>query len=168
MAKLVIANRQRTTGNWFSGMLPQMWGFRWSARFLLLVMLAPVYEPLAMARAYQPGPMHCCQRKSLSAGSARPAMPCHHGMAEAAQSESFTVEVSEPSVAATNGKECCQNHCCCGATTSEWAQPAFHLLSVLHLLIEPARLSYNAELHTANISGHDSARAPPRSWPKTL
>ena len=88
-------------------------------------------------------------------------MPCHHGMA--AQSASANVEVSGPSVAATDSKDCSRNHCCCGATTFEWAQPASNLLSVLSLLIEPARLSYSADVHTADISGHDSARAPPRS-----
>jgi len=37
-----------------------MWGvFRWTAKFLLLVMLAPAYSPLAMACAARPGAMHC-------------------------------------------------------------------------------------------------------------
>lgn len=90
-------------------------------------------------------------------------MPCHHAMAEA--SPERKAESSEPSVAnnAANNKGGCQNHCCCGATTSEWAQLTSDLLPVLHLLIEPARLSYVDELPTADLSGHDSARAPPRS-----
>jgi hypothetical protein len=137
--------------------------FRWTARFLLLVMLAPAYEPLAMACAVQQEAMRCCRRKSLSGGSAQPAMPCHHAMAEAAPREASKVELSAPSLAATDGNDCCQNHCCCGATTSEWAQPSSNLLAVLSLLIEPARLSYNADLPTVDISGNDSARAPPRS-----
>jgi len=136
--------------------------FRWTAGFLLLVMLAPAYEPLAMACAFQPAPTRCCRRKSISASSAQPAMPCHHAMAMAEASPESKAESSEPSVAANN-KDCCQNRCCCGATTSEWAEPASSLLSVLSLLIERARLSYTAEPPATDISGHDSARAPPRS-----
>jgi len=82
---------------------------------------------------------------------------------KAKQSESSQGESAEVSFqAADNDDDCCKNHCCCGATTSQWAQPASSLLSVLSLLIEPARPSYKAELHSADISGHDSARAPPR------
>jgi hypothetical protein len=72
-------------------------------------------------------------------------------------------ESSEESFHATNDDNCCQNHCCCGATTSEWAQAASSLLSVLSILIEPTCLSYNSEVQTADIFGHDSARAPPHS-----
>jgi hypothetical protein len=142
--------------------------FRWTAGFLLVVMLAPAYEPLAMACAFQPAPTRCCRRKSLSAISAQAAMPCHHAMAEASpgseaeSSPGSKAESSEFSVAA-NKKDCCQNHCCCGATTSKWAQPTSSLLSVLSLLIERARLPYNAEPPATEISGRDSARAPPRS-----
>jgi hypothetical protein len=142
--------------------------FRWTAGFLLVVMLAPAYEPLAMACAFQPAPTRCCRRKSISASSAQAAMPCHHAMAEASpeseaeSSPESRTESSAPSVAANN-KDCCQNHCCCGATTSEWAHPASKLLSVLSLLIERARLSFNAEPPATDISGHDSARAPPHS-----
>jgi len=131
---------------------------------LLLVMLAPAYEPLAMACAAQPGAMRCCRRKALSAGSAQPAMPCHHAMAEAkaAKSESSKVESSETSVQASNDGNCCQKHRCCGPITSEWAKPASNLFSVLSLLIEPARPAPHAEPQSSNISECDSARAPPR------
>ncbi len=90
-------------------------------------------------------------------------MPCHHAMAEA--SPETKAESSEPSVTnnGANNKGRCQNHCCCGVTTSEWAKLTSDLLPVLHLLIEPARLLYADELPTADISGDDSARAPPRS-----
>jgi hypothetical protein len=128
--------------------------FRWAARFLLLVMLAPVYEPAAMACAVQPAAMHC-ERQSLSA-HAQPEMPCHHAEAQSRASES---EVYYQ--AADN--DCCQNHCCCGATTSESAQPASNLLSCLSLLIEPAQPVQSAALRSSDVSGRDSARAPPRS-----
>jgi len=136
---------------------------RWTARFLLLVMLAAASEPLVMACAIEQDARRCCRRESASARSAQPAMPCHHAMAEATQPASSEVASSETSVAGTESKDCCQNRCCCGATTSEWAQPASSLLSVLSLPIEPARRAYDWEVQTADIFGHDSARAPPRS-----
>jgi hypothetical protein len=114
------------------------------------------------AGAAQPEAMHC-MRHSVPAHAAQPAMPCHHAMAQSKppQPESSQVESSEASFHALDN--CCQNHhCCCGATTSEWAQTASSLLSFLSLLIEPARPSQSAVLRSSDISGHDSARAPPR------
>ena len=141
-----------------------MWGvFRWTARFLLLVMLAPAYTPLAMACSAQPLAMHCMRQPmsaSMSAHAAHPAMPCHHAMAESKPSHS---ESSETSFQAVDEGNCCPNRCCCGATTSEWAHPASSLLSFLSLLIEPAHPAQSAILQSSDISGHDSARAPPRS-----
>jgi hypothetical protein len=145
--------------------VPQMWGVsRWTARFLLLVMLVPAFGPLAMARSAQPGAMHC-MRQPVAVHAAQPAMPCHHAMAQSKppQSESSQGESSEPSFQATNNDNCCQNHCCCGATTSEWAQPVSNLLSFLSLPIEPARPWLSAVLQSSDISRQDSARAPPRS-----
>jgi len=142
-----------------------MWGaYRWSARFLLLVMLAPAFGPLAMAHCAQPGAMHC-MRQSVSAHSAQPAMLCHHAMAQSQppHPESSQVEASATSFQASHDDNCRPKHCCCGATTSEWAQPASHLLLFLCLLIEPARSSPSALLQSSDIFGHDSARAPPRS-----
>src|ERR1035438_7684525 len=56
---------QRFAGYWQLGAgycyaVPQMSGtFRWAARFLLLVMLAPAYQPLAMACMVRPDAAHC-------------------------------------------------------------------------------------------------------------
>jgi len=122
-------------------------------------MLAPAYEPLAMACAVQPAAMHC-MRQSESVHSVQPAMPCHHAMAG---SQPPQPESSETSFQPANNGNCCQNHCCCGATTSEWAQPASSLLFCLDFLIEPARPSPSALLQSSDISLLDSARAPPRS-----
>ena len=149
--------------------VPQMWGAsRWTARCLVLVMLVSSFGPLTMACAAPPGAMHS-MRKAVSGPPAQPAMPCHHAMAQskAHRSESSPVKSSpgkstEPSLQAANDGNCCQSHCCCGATTSEWAQPASNLLSCLSLLIEPARSKQGAALYASDISGHDSARAPPR------
>jgi hypothetical protein len=136
---------------------------RWTARFLLLVMLAPAFGPLALAHAAQPEAMHC-MRPSVSVHAAQPAMPCHHAMAQSKtpQPESSPVESSEASFQAV--ANCCLNHdCCCRVATLEWAHPAFSLLSFLSLLIEPARASQSSILLSSDISGHDSARAPPSS-----
>ena len=147
-----------------------MWGVsRWTARVLLLVMLAPAFGPLAMAGSAQPASMHCMRQSlslslssssssSSSAHATLPAMPCHHAMTE---SKGPQPESSETSLQADD--KCCQNHCCCGATTSEWAQPASSLLSSFRLLIESSRPAQSVTLHSSDISGHDSARAPPRS-----
>jgi len=151
-----------------------MWGAsRWIARLLLLVMVAPAFGPLAMARAAQPGAMHC-MRQPVSGHPAQPTMQCHHAMAqskppqtqlsavESSPVESSPVESSEASFQAV--ANCCLNHdCCCRAATLEWAHPAVSLLSFLSLLIEPARASQSTILLSSDISGHDSARAPPRS-----
>src|SRR6266478_226620 len=140
---------------------------RWIARLLLLVMLAPAFGTLAMARAAQPGAMHC-MRQPVSGHPAQPAMQCHHAMAQSKPpqspftGESSPVESSEASFQAV--ANCCPNHdCCCRAATLEWAHPASGLLSFLSLLIEPAHASHSTILLSSDISGHDSARAPPRS-----
>ncbi|MGA7077595.1 MAG: hypothetical protein WBQ43_06470 [Terriglobales bacterium] len=116
-------------------------------------MLVPAFGPMAMPCAALPAAMHC-MRQPVSA----PAMQCHHGMAQASPSQSDPFAASIQAV-----NTCCQNHCCCGATTSEWAQPASDLLSFFRLLVEPARPIRNALLRSTDVSGYDSARAPPRS-----
>ena len=159
--------RSHVTGYWQLGTgycyaVPQMLeGSHWTARFLVLVMLVSSFGPLTMACAAAPGAVHC-MRKAVSGPPAQPAMQCHHAMARSKphRSESSPVKSSEASFQATN--DCCQNHCCCGATTSEWAQPASNLLSCLSLLSEPARPAQGAALYARDISGDDSARAPPR------
>ena len=126
-------------------------------------MLAPAFGPLAMARAAQPGALHC-MRQPVSGHPAQPAIECHHAMAQSKPSQrpSSPVESSEASFQAV--ANCCLNHdCCCRVATLEWAHPAFGLLPFLSLLIEPARTSQSTILRSSDISGHDSARAPPRS-----
>ena len=167
------------TGNWqlataLCYAVPQMWEVsHWTARFLVLVMLVSSFGPLTMACAAPPGAMHC-MRKAVSEPPAQPAMQCHHAMAQSkpprpesspvtsSPVKSSSVKSSEASFQATDDGNCCQNHCCCGATTSGWAQPASNLLSCLGLPIEPARPAQGAALYARDISGDDSARAPPR------
>jgi len=129
----------------------------WTARFLVLVMLVTAFGPLTMACAAQSEAMHC-MRKPVSANAAPPAMPCHHGTARSKASQPENHETSFQAV-----DSCCQSHCCCGATTSEWAQPASNLLSCLSLVIEPAYPIQSAALQSSDVFGRDSARAPPRS-----
>ncbi|MGA9496520.1 MAG: hypothetical protein WBV41_11720 [Terriglobales bacterium] len=116
-------------------------------------MLVPAFGPVAMPCAAQPQGAHCV-RKAMSSHAA---MPCHHAMAPLNEGE-----LLQASFEAANPGNCCQSHCCCGATTSEWAQPVSSLLSVLNLLVEPARRTDSAEPHSIDASGSDSARAPPR------
>jgi len=134
-----------------------MLGFRWTARFLLLVMLAPAFGPLALARGAQPEATHC-MRQPMSVQSAQPAMQCHHAMAHAKPPESDSLEASFQATA-----NCCQSHCCCGATTSEWARQPSSLLPFVNLLIEHAQTAQRTARFSIDISGYDSARAPPRS-----
>ncbi len=120
-------------------------------------MLTPAFGPLAMARAAQPGAMHCL-RQPLTGHPEQPAMQCHHAMAQSKPQP----QSSEASFQAA--ANCCLNHdCCCRAATLEWAHPASSLLSFVNLLIEPARASQGTILLSSDISGHYSARAPPRS-----
>jgi len=121
-------------------------------------MLFPAFGPLALARADQPGAMHC-MRKPLQPGAQanQPAMHCHHAMAQSPAPE--TPEKSFRSLDC-----CCQNHDCCrGLKTSEWARPASNLLSTVSLLIEPAPVAQLAPHSSADPTGQDCTRAPPRS-----
>jgi hypothetical protein len=139
-----------------------MWGaYRWAARFLMLVVLAPSFGPLTMACAAQTQGMHCL-RKTTAMQVEPAAMPCHHTMAHANLLQAAApVESSEVAFQSNNDGDCCHDHCCCGATTSEWAQPGSNLLSCFNLLIDRARLSQTAALQLRAIFGIDSARAPP-------
>ena len=150
-------------------MLSRMWGSRWIARSLLVVMLAPAFGPMAQARATQPNAMHCMRQRV----SARAAMPCHHEMAEsnAPQPESPPAESSpgeesggeESEVSFRAVDNCCQNHdCCCRIANSEWARPASSLLSFFSPQIDPAPPSQRVLLRLMDVFAHDSARAPPR------
>lgn len=128
---------------------------RWTAKFLMLVVLVPIFGPIAMAQCAQPGASHCTRQPM----AAQPAMPCHHAMAQSKPSQPETSE----SFQASNDGNCCHDHCCCGATTSEWAHPASNHLCFVSLLIEPALPLIITARVSAFFAGPDSARAPPRS-----
>ena len=142
---------------------PEMWGTsRWIARLLVVVTLVSSVGPLTMACAFQGQAMQCARHAmsgNVTAHGTEAEMPCHHAMAHRKAAES---EAAETALRASDS-DCCQNHCCCGATTSEWAQPAANPFSTLSLLIEAARPSQSTVLRSSDIPGQDSARAPPRS-----
>jgi len=135
---------------------------RWTARFLLLLMLVPAFGPLALAGVAPPEGMHCMRRPvTASPASAERAMHCHHGGPQSA-----TQNVASPasSEASFRSLDCCCQHCdCCRSSkTSEWARPACNHFSFASLLIEPALLASAAPRLSAPLIGADSARAPPR------
>jgi len=145
---------------------------RWTARFLLLVMLAPAFGPMALAHVAKSNPTHCVRQRV----SPLPAPPCHRGMSEsdAPQPESSSLESSsfESQVESANAESaetsiraidnCCQNHdCCCRTATTQRARPASTQLYILSPLIEPARPSQIVTLPLKDVLAPDSARAPP-------
>lgn len=143
--------------------------YRWTARFLLLVMLVPAFGPFAMARLAPPEGMHCMRRPLSDAPAAEPAMHCHHAAQEtetaqhsAAQNAAW--QTSQPEATFRSLDCCCLNHDCCrGLKTSEWARPASNHFSFITFLIEPALPAQIATRISAMLTGLDSARAPPRS-----
>jgi hypothetical protein len=149
---------------------------RWTARFLLLVMLVPAFGSIALARAIPSGPMHCLRRPvradARAVASAEPQMHCHGGAAQArsqsassqnAESPSAVAPASPPASFRSSDGCCCQNHGCCGSLkTSEWASIAYADLSSIRLLVESAHASPGSILESANLTGFDSARAPPQ------
>jgi hypothetical protein len=162
-ARVLLGTENRELGTDFLVCFPPMWGaYRWAAKFLLLVVLVPSFGPLTMACAAQAQKTHCLP-KSAAVQSEQSAMSCHHAIALAKRPQPTTpFESSEVSFQSNNDSDCCHDHCCCGATTSEWAQPASNLVSFLHLLTEPARPSQTAPSESRGIFEIDSARAPPR------
>jgi hypothetical protein len=152
--------------------------YRWTARFVVSVMLVPsvvpVIGPLALARVAPAEGMHCMRRPlaetaaAVAVPAAEPAMHCHH---QAAQSTEQSVEhksvehIGGPasSEASFRSVDCCCNHDCCrSVTTSEWAQPAGRHSSYVSLLTESAVAALAAARVLSPLIGADSARAPPR------
>jgi len=144
---------------------------RWTAQFLLLVMLATALAPLALAGVDPPGVIPCCKRHRLREAAPRaanPAMPCHQGAIKrvgdvpARQDEA----AADPSEVAVRSLDCCcGQHCNCGGSqkTSNWARLAPSQPSLVSLLIEPALAGPLATRVTIFSAGPASARAPPRS-----
>jgi hypothetical protein len=55
--------------------------YRWTARFALLIMLVPIFGPLAVATVAPQQKMQCCVRRPMATARAPVAeteMPCHH------------------------------------------------------------------------------------------
>jgi hypothetical protein len=129
---------------------------RWIARLLVLVVVAPVFGPLALARDSQPQTPHCLRQPS------KPVMECHHGMTMAPEAQPTDSQPTETYFRSAN--QCCLNHDCCrGMAAPRWARPQTTPLTLDNLSIERAP-SAPAEILTSDVPlDGDSARAPPRS-----
>ena len=141
---------------------------RWTASFLLLVMLVPAFGPFAMARLAPPEGMHCMRRPLPDAPAAAPAMHCHHAASRsAAPKTSESQDSASPASpeASFRSLDCCCNHgsCCRVLQTSDSAKPATNHLSFVSLLTQSAPPELLTDRVSAVLIGPDSARAPPRS-----
>jgi len=139
---------------------------RWTARFLLLIMLVPAVGPLALARSAAPSPMHCMRRPLQSAPPAEPVMQCHHAAmsGERPQSADSPMHAASDAEASVRSLDCCcANHDCCrGVKTSEWASLTPTQLSFANSQIESAIVAPPVAITSTTSFGPDSARAPPR------
>src|SRR5215831_20186273 len=130
--------------------------YRWTARFLLLVMLVPAFGTVALAHSFGRMGEHCKRQM------AKPVMPCHGMMAMDSEASmgSEASSASETSIAAVDS--CCPNHDCCrGMKTSEWARPASARLTILRFAVERTTASSADTSPIADFTNQDSARAPP-------
>jgi hypothetical protein len=136
---------------------------RWTARFLLLIMLVPAVGPIALARVAPSSAMHCMRRPLQSAPTAAPVMQCHHGsMASEPQSSGSPAPAASASEASVHSLDCCCNHDCCrGVKTSGWASLTATQLPFANLRIEPATIAPLVAAASTTSLGPDSARAPP-------
>lgn len=136
---------------------------RWTARFALLVMLVPVFGPLALANVVSPS-MKCCMRRPVTgatAGTANPAMHCHHGAMEAQAADTQGADSREHSL---RSQDCCGQHCCCqNSQTPEWARPASNSLTFTDLPTAPPVGASTMARVSSPLMSADLARAPPRS-----
>ena len=130
---------------------------RWTARFLVAVMLVPAFGRLALAGTGASTAMSCHRQPLQETPSAAAhAMHCH-GMGSTPRPET-----SSDSIYADHS--CCENcDCCCRLKTSEWARPAVPQLSFVNLVIEAALASTIAARDSAEAIAPNSARAPPRA-----
>lgn len=153
---------------------------RWIAKFVVVIMLAPTFGPLALARVAPMEGMHCMRRPLGPAAAipgAEPAMRCHGDTPPRAErssvkgSEESSEEIpgqaassSASSEASFRSPDCCRNHECCRSITTTGRA---HLTGIrclnVSLRIEPAPSAWSATRISPALIGSDSARAPPRS-----
>ena len=131
----------------------------WIARFLVLVMLAPAFIPVALARTPDIMAAHCMRRNKPLAQAD---MPCHHAKDESDPSQNPpSTELSEDTFRATDN--CCGNHdCCCRLAKSEFTEFVWNAVSSFHLVIGRATQLPSLVDLPNNVFANDSARAPPR------
>ncbi len=127
---------------------------RWTANFLLLVMLVPAFAPAALARIAAPEAMHCV-RLQQPAPAPQSTMHCHHGIEQMSMPEL-------PGASLRALDCCCSNHDCCrGMKTSERGQPCSDDFAFFSLLVEPAAAALALIRGSADAVAPESARAPP-------
>lgn len=132
----------------------------WTARFLVLVMIAPALGPMALARSTEPRAPHCLRQRV----AAPPAMPCHHEMAESKSTEPESSSLQSPETSFQADHSCCQNHdCCCRIANSGSVLLASVLAGSFHPLIGRSGPVRNKLSRSKDVFRQDSARAPPRS-----
>ena len=134
--------------------------YHWTARFLVLVMIAPALGPMVLAHSTELSAPHCLRQRV----SARPAMPCHHEMAESKSTEPESNSLQSPETSFQANYSCCQNHdCCCriGNSGSVWL--ASVLACSFRPLIGRSGPVKNTLSRSKDFFRQDSARAPPRS-----
>jgi hypothetical protein len=139
---------------------------RWTARILLLVMLASAFVPIALGRSMPSLGMHCLRRKNIAPEK----MPCHGAMAKDEMANEAIADAA-PSAASLNDNdapslqsagECCGNHdCCCRIATSERERILPVQLSSIALACNRTTPSHSLPLDLRVVSERDSARAPP-------
>ena len=135
---------------WLPSLFPENMN-RWTAQFLLLVLLAGMCAPLAAAVSM---PADHCVRKPLAAPT--PGMAgCHHH-ATAVPPESSNVSL------AVQSKQCCEGHeCCRSMVRSHSAQVGSRTLFQEVDRIEDYISFEHARRHDLELAAYHSVRGPP-------
>lgn len=125
---------------------------RWTAKLLLLVLLAGLFAPLATAAS---APASHCVRKPLTTPTDAQGMPgCHHRAAGAAAPTQVKLGFVS--------RQCCSGHECCRSTVrSQWAQvnrPAFFSQTDL---VNDHVSTLRANLRGLEPASHLFVRGPP-------
>ena len=130
---------------------------RWTAKFLLLVLLAGTFAPMAAAYSMAPRPSDApmpadhCQRKPVAA----PAMAgCHHHAA-ATPAEPARAPLAVRSENCCDGHECCRSMVCLSVNVGP--RPTFTAIERTQDHVAPQHTSF---LNRDFVSSH-SVRGPP-------
>lgn len=130
---------------------------RLTARWLLLVLLAGTFAPLAGAVSMQSGNAHCVRKPMGTRAEGMPA--CHHHAAAVADQNAVA---GPPSELAFLSRECCNGHQCCRSLVrSQWAQVRLHVLFEERDRAEDRVSTLLPQLRGLELAAYHSVRAPP-------